>query len=182
VQRQPLIDHLLNYHRDHPVESRTINRFMDFVKQEAGCFERSTISGHVTASAWILSPDGERVLLTHHRKLDRWLQLGGHADGDPDVLSVAYKEAREESGIDHFEQVLPGIFDLDIHVIPARKNEPEHFHYDVRYLFRVSGSTDYIVSAESHDLRWVGLDKVASLTTEESMLRMVAKHRAFMGL
>lgn len=182
VQRQPLISHLLNYLGENPAESGTINRFIDFVKQEAGCFERSTLSGHVTGSAWIVSPDGERVLLTHHRKLDRWLQLGGHADGDSDVLAVAYKEAQEESGIDQFEQVLPGVFDLDIHAIPARKGEPEHLHYDVRYLLRPTGSTKYTVSPESHDLRWVGLDEISSLTTEESMLRMVEKHRSFFNI
>ena len=182
VQRQPLIDQLLSYRSEFPDECATINRFLDFVQKEPGCFERSTRSGHVTGSAWIASPDGERVLLTHHRKLGLWLQLGGHADGDPDVLAVAYKEAREESGIDEFEQVSPGIFDLDIHPIPARKNEPEHFHYDVRYFLRPVRSTDYTVSPESHDLRWVGLSEVESLTTEESMLRMVAKHRAFLDL
>lgn len=182
VQRQPLIDQLLNYRSEFPDEGATIKRFLDFVEKEAGCFERSTPSGHVTGSAWIASPDGKRVLLTHHRKLDLWLQLGGHADGDPDVLGVAYKEAREESGIDEFEQVSPGIFDLDIHAIPARKNEPEHFHYDVRYFLRSVRSTDYTVSPESHDLRWVGLAEVESLTTEPSMLRMVAKHRALLDI
>lgn len=182
VQRQSLIDQLLNYLREYPDECITINRFLGFVETEEGCFERSTLSGHVTGSAWIASPDGERVLLTHHRKLDLWLQLGGHADGDPDVLAVACKEAREESGIDEFELMSPGIFDLDIHAIPARRNEPQHFHYDVRYLLRSIRSIDYVVSPESHDLRWVELAEVKSLTTEESMLRMVAKHRAFFDL
>jgi 8-oxo-dGTP pyrophosphatase MutT (NUDIX family) len=98
------------------------------------------------------------------------------------MLAVAHKEAREESGIDQFEQVLPGIFDLDVHSIPARKGEPEHFHYDVRYLLRPTRTTQYIVSPESHDLRWVDLDEVGDLTSEESMLRMVAKHRAFLDL
>ncbi|MGB6222092.1 NUDIX hydrolase [Haloferula sp.] len=182
MQRQPLIGQLLSYFRDYPDESSTTKRFLDFVEAEEACFERSTQSGHVTGSAWIVSPDGHRVLLTHHRKLDLWLQLGGHADGDPDVLAVAYKEAREESGIEEFEQLSQGIFDLDIHPIPARKGEPEHLHFDVRYLLRPTGNTEYIVSPESHDLRWVELDEVASLTTEESILRMVAKHRAFFDL
>lgn len=182
MQRQPLIDQLLSYLRSYPAESVTVKRFLDFVEEESACFERSTRAGHVTGSAWIVSPDGKFVLLTHHRKLDLWLQLGGHADGDPDVLAVAYKEAREESGIEEFEQLSTGIFDLDIHPIPARKGEPEHLHFDVRYLLRPTRSTKYTVSPESHDLRWVGLDEVPSLTTDKSVLRMVAKHRAYFGL
>lgn len=175
MHRQPLLDQLADYAARHPDEAETVSRFIDFVRGEADCFERSLAVGHVTGSAWIVNADGSQVLLTHHRKLDRWLQLGGHADGDPDVLAVALKEAREESGLDDFEVLRAGIFDLDIHPIPARKSDPEHLHYDVRYLLRATGATDYVVSDESHDLRWVPLDEVASLTTEDSMTRMVRK-------
>ena len=175
MHRQPLLDHLADYAAKHPDETETVGRFIDFVRSEGDCFERSLAGGHVTGSAWIVNADGSQVLLTHHRKLDRWLQLGGHADGDPDVFAVAMKEAREESGLSDFEAVMAGIFDLDIHPIPARKSDPEHLHYDVRYLFRATGATDYVVSDESHDLRWVPLDEVTTLTTEDSMTRMVRK-------
>src|SRR5690606_23499667 len=175
MHRQSLLDQLAAYAAKHPEEADTVARFIGFVETEPGCFERSLATGHVTGSAWIVSADGSEVLLTHHRKLDRWLQLGGHADGDPDVLAVALKEAREESGLTEFETVGHGIFDLDIHPIPARQDDPEHLHYDVRYLLRATGSTDYTVSDESHDLRWVPLGAVAALTSEESMLRMVRK-------
>lgn len=177
MHRQPLLDQLADYAAKHPDEAETVTRFIDFVRSETDCFERSLAIGHVTGSAWIVNADGSQVLLTHHRKLDRWLQLGGHADGDPDVFAVALKEAREESGLSDFEAVRDGIFDLDIHPIPARKSDPEHLHYDVRYLLRATGATDYIVSDESHDLRWVPLDEVPSLTTEDSMTRMVRKSR-----
>jgi 8-oxo-dGTP pyrophosphatase MutT (NUDIX family) len=175
MHRQPLLDQLADYAAKHPDEAETVARFIDFVRCESDCFERSLAVGHVTGSAWILNADGSQVLLTHHRKLDRWLQLGGHADGDPDVFAVAMKEAREESGLGDFEAVGNGIFDLDIHPIPARKSDPEHLHYDVRYLLRATGATDYVVSDESHDLRWVPLDEVTTLTTEDSMTRMVRK-------
>lgn len=151
------------------------SRFIEFVKTEAECFERSLATGHITGSAWVVNADGSEVLLTHHRKLDRWLQLGGHADGESDVLAVAVKEAEEESGLEDFEQVGGGIFDIDIHPIPARKGEPEHLHYDVRYVLRVNGCTEYIVSDESHDLRWVKPEGVNTLTAETSMMRMVEK-------
>ena len=178
MHRNPLLDQLAAYLTQHPQESETIGRFTEFVSTWPGCFERALLEGHVTGSAWIVDASGMKVLLTHHRKLDAWLQLGGHADGDPDVLAVALKEAEEESGLSGFEPVTTGIFDLDIHPIPERKGVPEHLHYDVRYVLRTTGSTDYVVSEESHDLRWVPLDEVASLTTDASMLRMVEKWRA----
>jgi len=178
VHRKPLLDQLAVYAETHPEEAATIQRFIAFVETRPECFERSLLEGHITGSAWIVDQGGAKVLLTHHRKLDAWLQLGGHADGDPDVLAVALKEAEEESGLDGFEAVTEGIFDLDIHPIPERKGVPEHLHYDVRYVLRATGSTDYVVSEESHDLRWVSLDEVATLTTDASMLRMVEKWRS----
>ncbi|MBC7980842.1 MAG: NUDIX hydrolase [Armatimonadetes bacterium] len=133
--------------------------------------------GHITGSAWVVNADGSEVLLTHHRKLDRWLQLGGHADGDCDTLSVAIKEAEEESGLRDFTPLGSGIFDLDIHPIPARKNDPGHLHYDVRYVLRANGSLSFTVSEESHDLCWIAIDQVSTLTSESSMMRMVDKWR-----
>ena len=175
MHRQSLLDQLSEYAIRHPEEGEVIDRFICFVKEETGCFERSLAKGHITGSAWVVNADGSEVLLTHHRKLDRWLQLGGHADGESDVLAVALMEAVEESGLSDFTQLGSGIFDIDIHAIPARKGEPEHFHYDVRYLLRANGSTAYTVSDESHDLRWVKPEVVESLTSEPSMMRMVGK-------
>lgn len=175
VHRQSLLHQLSDYATRHPEESETIARFTDFVKSEFDCFERALAKGHITGSAWVVNADGSEILLTHHRKLDCWLQLGGHADGVSDVLSVAMKEAEEESGLTDFSHIGSGIFDIDIHPIPARKSEPEHLHYDVRYVLRANGSKEYIVSDESHDLRWVKPEEVKDLTTEPSMMRMVKK-------
>lgn len=175
MHRQTLLDQLSEYALRHPEESDLISRFRNFVETEERCFERNLSVGHITGSAWVVNADGSEILLTHHRKLDCWLQLGGHADGESDVLAVAMKEAEEESGLSGFHHVGEGIFDIDIHPIPARPNEPEHLHYDVRYVLRVDGCVKYTVSDESHDLRWVKPDEVETLTTEESMMRMVAK-------
>lgn len=177
MHRQPLLEQLAAYRSQHPDEDAVTQRFMAFVSSEPDCFERSLAIGHITGSAWIVSPDGREILLTHHRKLNRWLQLGGHADGDPDVTAVALKEAREESGLHDFEPVGSGIFDLDIHPIPARGSDPEHLHYDVRYILRAIGDTTFTVSEESHDLRWVPFNEIHTLTTEDSMLRMARKWR-----
>ncbi len=172
-----LLAALDRYRERYPNEAPVIERFADFVRREPGCFERSTAEGHVTGSAWVVDADGTRTLLTHHRKLDKWLQLGGHADGVSDVVAVALSEAREESGIDDLEVIDREIFDLDIHPIPARGNDPEHLHFDVRYVVRAA-HTDHVVSDESHDLAWVHVNEIAGYTTEPSMLRMAAKWNA----
>lgn len=150
-------------------------RLAEFVSTYENCFERTLVIGHVTGSAWIVDRDRTHVLLTHHRKLDKWLQLGGHADGDSDVLRVAMREAEEESGLTSLQPVHRDIFDVDIHLIPARKTEPEHFHYDVRYALEADRAEAIRLSDESHDLRWVPVHEVAGLTEEESVLRMVRK-------
>lgn len=175
VHRHSLLNQLSEYASRHSDEADVIRNFTNFINSESGCFDRSLVIGHITGSAWVVNATGYEVLLTHHRKLDRWLQLGGHADGESDVLGVAMKEAEEESGLTDFTQVGDGIFDIDIHLIPERKGEPAHFHYDVRYVLRANGCLDFTVSEESHDLRWVKLEEVKTLTTESSMMRMVAK-------
>jgi len=177
MHRQSLIEQLNNYAVRYPKED-VVHSFLKFVMDEPDCFKRELTNGHITGSAWLVNSDGSEVLLTHHRKLDRWLQLGGHADGESDVLAVAIKEAEEESGLTRITHIGSGIFDIDIHPIPARHNEPEHLHYDIRYVLRADGCTEYTVSDESHDLRWVKPEEVETLTTEPSMMRMVAKWKS----
>lgn len=176
MTRTDLIELLRRYAVDHPEEGATTGRVLALVEGEPRCFERDCFRpGHVTASAWIVSRESRAVLLTHHRKLDRWLQLGGHADGDPDVLRVALREAREESGLEDVRPVGEVIFDVDIHVIPARGDEAAHEHHDVRFLLEADRRAPLRITPESKALAWVPLDRVAELTEEESMLRMVRK-------
>lgn len=159
--------------------------FLDFLDQQPQPFERSTRAGHFTGSAWLVSADGRRALLTHHRKLDRWLQPGGHADGDTDLARVALREAEEESGLRNLV-VEPSIFDLDRHLIPARGDEPAHWHYDVRYVVRATGSEVFAVSEESHALAWCDIAGLAGdARLDESVRRMAGKwlrrHAAGLG-
>lgn len=146
-----------------------------FVMAEAACLERTCVPGHLTGSAWIVSPDRSQVLLTHHRKLDKWLQLGGHADGDGDLLAVALREAREESGLTTVRALAPDVFDLDRHWIPPRQTEPGHFHYDLRFLLEADPAEPLILSSESKELAWVDLGRVTTLNPEASIARMVEK-------
>jgi len=147
-----------------------------FVEAHADCLLRSCGPGHLTGSAWIVSPNRSRVLLTHHLKLDKWLQLGGHADGDPDLLAVARREAQEESGLTRVRVVAPELFDVDRHLIPARKSDPPHHHYDLRFLLEADPVEPLVrAHAESKDLAWVEIRRVTALNPEESMARMVRK-------
>ena len=149
-----------------------------FTEAHTDCLLRSCVPGHLTGSAWIVSPDRTRTLLTHHHKLDKWLQLGGHADGDGDLLAVALREAREESGLTRLRVVSAEIFDCDRHLIPARKSEPEHFHHDLRFMIEADPSEPLVISNESKDLAWVDVARVTALNPEESMARMVRKTMA----
>ena len=169
-----LTELLLRYAKRWPEEMVTAERFVQLLAAEPGAFLRTTPLGHITGSAWVVDPTEENVLLTHHKKLGIWVQLGGHADGEPNVLSVALKEAEEESGISKLVPVSHDIFDIDIHTIPANSSHPEHLHYDVRFAIAAE-TTEYIVSDESHDLAWVPIAHMKNVTQEESMLRMASK-------
>jgi 8-oxo-dGTP pyrophosphatase MutT (NUDIX family) len=166
---------LHDYCLRHPDEATVVDQFRSLLSDQTGCFERGNFQpGHVTGSAWLVDGSGEHVLLTHHRKLDAWLQLGGHSDGDPDTAAVARREAEEESGL-AVELVSRDILDVDVHEIPARKSDPAHFHFDVRFAFVSRSGRDYVVSDESHDLAWVPLERLRQFTTEASILRMAQK-------
>lgn len=173
--RSGILSLLEHYAGRFPVEQQMTDRYVEFVTRHTDCFERSLLVGHVTGSAMILDTRAKAVLLTHHRKLNRWLQPGGHADGDTDVAGVALKEAMEESGLSNIRFVGQDILDVDIHEIPARGDEPAHYHYDCRFLLQAVDSDDFIVSEESHDLAWVPMSRIRDYTDEESILRMIEK-------
>jgi 8-oxo-dGTP pyrophosphatase MutT (NUDIX family) len=171
-------------------ERENLTRLRDFVQRSSDCFERSCIEGHITGSALVTDPKGQHVLLTLHAKLNKWLQLGGHVDGSSDIPNAALREAQEESGRSEveffpYEELLglavpsrPLPFDLDIHLIPARKQDPAHFHFDVRFLCRLDPALPFVVSEESHDLRWLSLSDAQTLTDERSMQRQFFKLQA----
>ena len=137
-------------------------------------YGRAGAPGHFTGSALVLSVDGRRTLLTRHRKLQRWLQPGGHADGDSDLRRVALREACEETGVPGLRVEAP-IFDLDRHWIPAHGEVAGHWHYDVRFLVRATASEAFVVSAESDDLAWWSLSDVAGAEFDPSLRRMARR-------
>jgi 8-oxo-dGTP pyrophosphatase MutT (NUDIX family) len=157
-----------------PEEAQFKSRFLELL-EHPDAFQRTHLPGHITGSAFIVSEDLTQTLLVHHAKLNRWLQPGGHADGDTDVTRVAMREANEETGLLHLKLVSGDIFDIDIHPIPTRKDFPSHDHYDVRYLVQGSTQEKIIVSEESYDVKWVPLSDLEKYSEEKSVLRMRKK-------
>ncbi len=175
LTRIELIEALKKYVTDFSEEKIFIHQFLDLLKSPE-CYQRDYLPGHITGSAFIIDENSEFTLLTHHAKLNKWLQPGGHADGDENVMGVALREAQEETGVMNFSPVSNGIFDLDIHLIPARKDFPEHYHFDVRFLFRASMNDKLIITEESHDLGWKKIADIKTLTNNNSsMVRMAEK-------
>lgn len=175
MQRNTLLTLLKNHNPTDPPEILFTEQITAFVLKNPDCFERTLLMGHVTGSAWIVDKSRQFTLLTHHRKLDKWFQTGGHCDGDSDVLKVALKEAQEESGLPDIQIISPEIFDIDIHEIPERKGVSAHLHYDVRFLFEADMNEALNISSESTDLAWVVLSEVSKLNDSESIMRMVRK-------
>lgn len=140
------------------------------------CFERSLLHAHFTASVWVVDATFSFALLTHHAKLDRWLQLGGHADGMENLRAVSQKELEEESGLTGAKLYADAIFDIDIHKIPERKGAPEHDHYDVRFLYVGDMAEAIRKNHESNEVAWKPFDSIPLLCNRnDSILRMIAK-------
>ncbi|MEO8695194.1 MAG: NUDIX hydrolase [Acidimicrobiales bacterium] len=148
------------------------DEFLTFTHEHDDALLRSCLIGHLTGSALVVDPTTERMLLLHHRKLQKWLQPGGHADGDGNLAAVALREATEETGIDGLRVVVPAI-QLDVHRVEPR-NEAPHLHYDVRYLVLAPEGAKAIGNFESTALRWVTLAELDVLTDEPN-LRLLAR-------
>lgn len=152
-------------------------RIRELVASDPAFCNRNNFEAHITASAWITSKDKDQALLLHHKKLDIWVQPGGHIEPEDKTLEAACRrELEEETGLTDAVLVMPGIFDIDIHHIPARKSDLDHFHFDIRLWFE-SETMAIQLSDEAHDLAWFDLDKIKQVTQDESVLRMVEKTR-----
>lgn len=166
-------------------EAADRDQILAFVLRHERPFDRAIAEGHLTGSAITVSADGSRVLLLHHRKLDRWLQPGGHGDpGEATGEEVALREAREESGIRGLalHPAAPRPLDVDVHDIPARAAEPAHEHLDLRYLVVApEGATVAPDLAELHEIRWVPWDEVKALSPDHGLRRALAKARAIVA-
>ena len=146
--------------------------FFQLTALEPDALDRSATPGHLTGSAMVVNHDATHVLLMFHTKLQRWLQPGGHADGEANLARVALTEATEETGIDGLEIVDPAI-DLDIHNVAPPGNDPV-FHYDVRFLVFAPVGAEPVGNHESQDIRWVPLDQLGDFRLDDGHHRMIA--------
>ena len=172
--REVLLRQLSDYRNAFPEEAEAVERFTEFLHARDDAFLRSCGQGHVTGSAFIIDPSRSASLLVHHRKLDKWLQPGGHCEPGETALQAAIREAFEETGVTGTPASPGRLFDIDIHSIPARPDAPGHLHYDARYLLIAEpGATT--PSHESHAVEWVGLEVASIRNPERSIARMIAK-------
>ncbi|HYQ00881.1 MAG TPA: NUDIX hydrolase [Polyangiaceae bacterium] len=177
-----LREQLGGYQAANATEAAFVERMVELSRAELACERSHFVPGHFTASAFVLSPDRRELVLIHHKKLGIWVQPGGHVEPtDADLLGSARREVLEEVGLSELEAFSGSdrslLFDVDIHLIPARKADPAHEHFDVRFAF-VAKTRTLVHSDEVADLRWVPLNAVEEMGTDESVLRAVGKLRA----
>lgn len=175
TSRRQLQQALRSYSSPYKEELAFQEDFLQLLEAER-CYHRDYLPGHITGSSWIVDEAFEHVVLLHHGKLNKWLQPGGHADGDENILGVALREVEEETGLVNLKLVKSGIFDLDIHPIPEYKGFPQHLHFDVRFIFTAPNRQALQCSNESHELKWIALRGAEALTDfNTSISRMVQK-------
>lgn len=179
MHRNELLSLLLKHKTTFMEEAAYQQRAVNFVQQHADCFHRELWPAHVTGSSWVVNPHRSHALMLHHKKHDQWFQPGGHADGHADILAVALRETSEETGLDTgaIQLLSHNIFDIDIHAIPAFGNEPEHEHFDIRFLVEINDALPIPGNDESHQVLWVPLNQVSSYNNNLSTYRMVEKTR-----
>lgn len=178
-----LLDELRRHKPADATEDRHHRALISHLVHAKSPLSRSKFSpGHVTASLFIIDPAAQKLLLHHHRRLDRWLQMGGHIDPSEAPAEAALREGREESGLPDLQLLSNEILDVDVHPIPAAKGEPDHFHFDVRYAAKTL-KPDAIAmdAAESKDLAWVDFDCAIELMNEEASARAIAKIRQLLA-
>jgi 8-oxo-dGTP pyrophosphatase MutT (NUDIX family) len=177
MNKQSIYTLTQNYLVQYPEDSHALH-VLDFLDEHDNFWQRDNEHGHLTASAWVVDDAQSKVLLTHHKKLDIWVQLGGHIEEvDKDVYAACRRELEEESGLTDFELLSLTIFDIDVHSIPISKaGFPAHFHYDIRLLFRGDSRQKPIFDIqESNQVAWIDMDQIVNYSNEASVIRMTKK-------
>jgi 8-oxo-dGTP pyrophosphatase MutT (NUDIX family) len=171
-----LLEEIRLYRPADDLEGRHRDGILELLSMPASVDSRGHYApGHLTAGAFIVDPASRRLLLHHHRRLGRWLQMGGHFERGESARETALRECIEESGLTDLAFLVPGIFDLDIHAIPAGK-EPAHLHHDIRYLVATSAPESIVRQVEeSHDLAWFDLESAERMLNEEGSGRVIGK-------
>lgn len=175
MEKKELIKMLEKYTPQYEEEIKYKAQMLQFLEENDIFLGKQNTKGHITGSAWIVSKDREKVLFTHHKKLNMWVQLGGHTEEGEAVLQSALREGLEESGLKHLKVLSQDIFDLDVHLFPARQEQPAHYHYDIRFLLEADEEEKLVVSAESKDVKWVQVDELKQYSSEVGIRRLALK-------
>jgi 8-oxo-dGTP pyrophosphatase MutT (NUDIX family) len=177
-----LLRELRRYEPFDSVERQHCRDLITLLTAGESSFSRDSFDpGHVTASCFVIDPAAGRLLLHRHKRLGRWLQMGGHIEGDESLMEAAQREAAEESGLDDLE-MLHGIVDIDVHRIPAGKGEPEHRHFDVRFVARTGDPHAITMERrESDALAWFPFEEATTVMNEEGSARVIGKIGMLLG-
>ena len=176
-----LVNELEKYKPFNKQEKENVKKVLEFLATNTNCYDRSNLKGHITAGGLVVDGKGH-VLLNHHKKTGMWFQFGGHSDCETNCINVARREISEEAGIFKCKLISNNIFDVDVQQIAysAKKNEPEHFHYDINFLFLVKDKT-FEISNESTEIKWVSINEAKELISknDKAMQRMLAKYELY---
>lgn len=167
-----LVGTLASYLKRHPNAQPTVDAFKAFLTDHPNGVYRTCLYGHLTASSWVINHDQSAFLLLHHKKLNKWIQPGGHADGNWDLQAVALKEAKEESGLQSLFVVDSTPLHISIYNIPAYKDTPSHLHFDVCYAIQASEDETLMLCDEAHAMAWFYLPQQPATLDEDVALLM----------
>ena len=170
-----LYEKLKKYQPMDEEEAQNVKSFLQFLDAFGdNVWTRDNMIGHITSSAWVVNPEKTKVLMAYHNIYGSFSWLGGHADGDKDLLYVALKETREESGIEDVKPVVNDFVDVDVMFVKPHIKRgvhiPSHIHCNVTYLLEAPENQDlHIAEAENSAVKWIAFDDVMNVVNEEHM-------------
>ena len=175
-----IIEEIKKYRPCNAQEQRDQALILDFLEKNGDAFLRSNLLAHMTASSWIVNPERTKTLMVYHNLYDSWSWTGGHADGETDLLSVALREAREETGIEHVRPLSPEIFSLEVLTVDGHEKRgeyvPSHLHMNVTYLLEAEESdTLHVCREENSGVAWFTLEEALKASTEPWFVERIYK-------
>lgn len=177
MNKSDLLTLIYDYFRKYPLDSHAI-KTISFLEENELFWQKENLLGHITASAWVINKNFNLTLLTHHLKLNKWLQLGGHIEqNDNKIFDSCIREVKEESGLEAIYFYSKEIFDIDVHIIPNLKNPLlSHLHYDIRFLIIASEKEEIKFDFnESNCVKWFTFNEIRNLSVDNSLYRMIEK-------
>ena len=175
-----IVEEIKKYRPCNAQEQRDQALILDFLEKNGDAFLRSNLLAHMTASSWIVNPERTKTLMVYHNLYDSWSWTGGHADGETDLLSVALREAREETGIAHVRPLSPEIFSLEVLTVDGHEKRgeyvPSHLHMNVTYLLETEESdTLHVCREENSGVAWFTLEEALKASSEPWFVERIYK-------